>query len=122
MSKPMDDQAWTEFMNSLIIGSIGGMKQVSDGLHSMSPKRFPIADDGHMYDATMLFLASLVDANPDYRDPASFESAADMVREAFLAYLKQVRMGSEAQGKKMLYAQMETALGRPVAANDTPIG
>lgn len=118
MSAELNDQQWTMFMNGLVVGCIGGMKQVSESLNASTPGVFPPVDDGHMFDAAVLLLASLIDANPDYADSKQFGKAADTVRKNVLAYTRQMRDRSEAQGRPILYSQIEAAIGKPGAIND----
>ena len=63
-------------------------------------------------------LATLIEANPEYQNTARFGRASDMVRGLVSERLREVRKQSDLLGTKMLYRDMEAALGSAPIAND----
>lgn len=114
----MDDDTWTAMVNTFVMGCIHGMHVAWQDLEKNAPGQFPPVDDGVMFDAGVLLLATLIEANPEYQDPKRFRKAADMVAEHVKDRLKWVRQVSDAQGEKLLYKHVQAATGSAPVAND----
>jgi len=114
----MDDEAYNLLITSLVGGCIRGMSETGQGLTAENPATYPPISDGDMFDAAVLLLAILIEANPDFRDAKQFGKGAELVRSEVRARLNDVWRQSEALGTPVLYKYIEAATGSGPILND----
>lgn len=106
----MNNDTWNSMVHALVGGCIRGMKQVGRELNEAKPAAYEPVDDRLMFDAGILLVATVIEANPDYRDPKQFGKAADQVQRHLSRRLKEVRRQREATGMSALRQHIETTL------------
>lgn len=106
----MDPETHVLFVYALVAGCIRGMAQARNELEESRPGTFPQVDDSHMFDAAGLLMASLLVANPAYRDPASDDAALALASGYVGDQLAEVRRQGVALGRPVLCAHIDAAI------------
>lgn len=114
MTQDMTPQEWIAFLSSLSSGAIKGALINAHTLEKSDPGKFPVVDDGTLFQVTAFLAAALIDAHPDYEDPAKFDDGADLIRNLTLEYLKTVRTMSGMGGQPLLHHLFKVAGAKKV--------
>ena len=114
MADQLTPQEYMAFLNSLASSAINGMLNRAEELYTQDPGRFPPLDDGLVFQLAALLGATVIEANPDYRDTSSFEKGAGELGAQTLEFLTVVGGMSDTSGRAMLFNLLAAAGGRPV--------
>lgn len=115
----LTDAEYGAWLQSLVTGSIHGMWRIAADFSGREPNRYPAVDDPVMFDVAILLAATVIEANPEYRDAKRFGVGADVARTSFLEHIRYVRHMSEARGTRMIYAHIEKTVGEEPALHSS---